>query len=148
MLYEVITLKEQSLGQNMLRTLLSEIKANKTLVLIDTCSSGGFSLGPSRGMDDKAAIDRLSRISGRAVLAASSSEQMALEGYEDHGVFTFALLQGLQQADRNNNGKIEVGELGDYIEETVPALTQKKWGYEQYPVRELHERTFPISRRP
>jgi len=141
-------LKEQSLGQNMLRTLLSEIKANKTLVLIDTCSSGGFSLGPSRGMDDKAAIDRLSRISGRAVLAASSSEQMALEGYEDHGVFTFALLQGLQQADRNNNGKIEVGELGDYIEETVPALTQKKWGYEQYPVRELHERTFPISRRP
>jgi uncharacterized caspase-like protein len=99
-------------------------------------------------VDEKAAIDRLGRITGRAVLAASASTQMALEGHQGHGVFTYALLEGLKAADRNNNGLIEVSELGDFVEETVTKITKERWGYEQFPVRDLKGQSFPISRKP
>jgi len=141
-------LRDQGLNQEALRKLLQMIPAKKTLLLLDTCSSGAFAMGPSRGLDDKMAIDRLSRISGRAMLAASGSEQMALEGEQGHGVFTHALLQGLQKADRNGNGLIEVGELADFIEELVPAITKRRWGYEQFPIKDLKGASFPVGRRP
>jgi hypothetical protein len=141
-------LRDQGLNQEALRKLLQMIPAKKTLLLLDTCSSGAFAMGPSRGLDDKMAIDRLSRISGRAMLAASGSEQMALEGEQGHGVFTHALLQGLQKADRNGNGLIEVGELADFIEELVPAITKRRWGYEQFPIKDLKGASFPVGRKP
>ena len=93
-------------------------------------------------------IDRLGKLSGRAVLAASSSHQMALEGEAGHGVFTHAIIEGLKRADRNNNGMIEVGELADFVEELVPSITQRKWGYEQFPVRRMEGASFPVGRRP
>ena len=60
---------------------------------------------------------------------------MALEGEGGHGVFTFALLEGLRGAgDRNKNGKIEVGELADYIEETMPSHHEAKVALRAAPV--------------
>ena len=141
-------LRAQSLNQEALRALLQKIPARKTLLLLDTCSSGAFAKGPSRGLQEKAAIDRLGKLSGRAVLAASSSEQMALEGEAGHGVFTHAVIEGLKKADRNNNGMIEVGELADFVEELVPSITQRRWGYEQFPVRYVEGASFSVGRRP
>jgi WD40 repeat protein len=141
-------LRDQSLNQEALRGLLQKLPARKTLLLLDTCSSGAFAVASSRGLEEKAAIDRLGKLSGRAVLAASSSHQMALEGEAGHGVFTHAVLEGLKKADRNNNGLIEVGELADFVEELVPSITQRKWGYEQFPVRYVEGASFSVGRRP
>jgi hypothetical protein len=137
-------LLKQSLGQEELRQLLAMIPVRKTLVLLDTCGSGAF---VGRGLEEKAAIDRLARITGRAVLAASSSAQMALEGYEGHGVFTYAVLEGLRKADSGNNGLVEVSELADFVEALVPRITIERWKYEQFPMRDLKGQSFPISRR-
>jgi hypothetical protein len=141
-------LRDQSLDQEALRGLLKQIPARKTLLLLDTCSSGAFAMGPARGIEEKAAIDRLGRLSGRAILAASESSQMALEGEAGHGVFTHALIEGLKKADRNDNNLIEVGELADFIEELVPAITRRKWGYEQFPMRNVTGASFAVGRRP
>lgn len=48
----------------------------------------------------------------------------------------------------NGNNLIEVGELADFIEELVPAITQRKWGYEQFPMRNLSGASFAVGRRP
>lgn len=136
-------LRAQSLDQERLRQLLAQIPARKTLLLLDTCNSGAFT---GRGIDEKSAIDRLSKVTGRAVLAASASEQMALEGYQGHGVFTYALLEGLLKA-AGPDGFVEVSKLADFIEDTVPTITKQRWGYEQFPMRDLKGQTFPIARK-
>jgi hypothetical protein len=58
------------------------------------------------GLEQPAALGRLIVATGRTVLTASTSDKPALEGYHGHGVFTYALLDGLSHADRDNDGMI------------------------------------------
>ncbi len=143
------SLRKNSLNQDKLRDLLAKIPAQKSLILLDTCEAGSLKLASlSRGLDQKTAIDRLMHATGRAVLAATSDTNMALEGYQQHGVFTFALLEGMKKADNNNNQQIEIDELAGFVFELVPKITQKKWGYEQFPMRELQGMSFAIGMKP
>lgn len=141
-------LVSQALSADALRQMLAQISARKVLVLLDTCSSGRFSLVKGREIDDKASLDRLQRVTGRAVIAAAADEKMALEGEERHGVFTYALLRALEgAADRDRDGLVSVSEVGQYIDEQVPAITKRKWGYEQFPMMETRGSVFPLVRR-
>ena len=100
------------------------------------------------GLAAKTAIDKLVRATGRAVISASTDSQVALEGYKGHGIFTYALLQSLKQADvkdGNRDGVTSTGEIANFIQEFVPDVTYKKWGYEQVPQVNLHGRSFPVA---
>jgi uncharacterized caspase-like protein len=99
-------------------------------------------------MGEKDAIDRLSRLTGRAMIAATADDKMAIEGEGGHGAFTFALLEGLRgKADRNGNGTVEVRELADYVEERLPEIT-RKWGYEQFPFSATEGNSFTLVPKP
>ena len=85
------------------------------------------------------------RATGRAVLAASSDSQLAFEGYEGHGYFTYALLKGLRGGAKDRNGEVSVMGLGKFVSDEVPRLTKDR----QFPIfesQELHE--FPIGLAP
>ena len=125
---------------------MSNIKAGKTVILLDTCNSGAFlNDSGTRGFEEKTAMERLVRATGQAVLMASSDTQSAMEGYEGHGVFTYVLLQALSgKADANRDGYTTLGELAAYIEEQVSELSYQKWGYEQVPMKELRKQDFPL----
>lgn len=125
---------------------MSSIKAGKTLIMLDTCNSGAFTNDKAmRGFVEKSALERLVRSTGQAVLTAASEEQSAMEGYNGHGIFTFVLLEALSgNADRDKDGYLTLNELASYIEEQVPELSYKKWGYEQVPMKELRKQDFPI----
>lgn len=126
---------------------LAKIRAGKTIVLFDTCNSGAFLTGGARGISEKTAVDRLKRAMGRATLVASGNDQSAMEGYEGHGVFTWALLEGLSgKADGNQDGYITVSELTSHIENRVPEISYRKWGYEQIPQKELPREDFPLAK--
>lgn len=140
-------LKEQSLNQEMLQDLLKKITANKVLLLLDTCSSGSAIGRDPLMATDKGAIDRLSKLTGRATLAATAADQMALEGYKNHGVFTYAILEGLEKAF-DAQGYIQITALADYVEKRVPEITLERWHYEEFPMKELKGQTFPIARKP
>lgn len=143
------TLRNASLDEALLQKLLAGISAKKTLVLLDTCSAGSFGEPRGRALGDKFAIDRFSRITGRAIIAATADGQMALEGEGGHGAFTYVLLNGLQGlADGNRDGHIDLYELGQYIGEQLPALTQRKWHYEQTPFIEMQGLSFPLVNQP
>ncbi|SMF96893.1 WD domain-containing protein, G-beta repeat-containing protein [Methylomagnum ishizawai] len=142
-------LRSASLDETLLQKLLAGISAKKTLVLLDTCSAGSFGEPRGRALGDKFAIDRFSRITGRAIIAATADGQMALEGEGGHGAFTYVLLNGLQGlADGNRDGRIDLYELGQYIGEQLPALTLRKWKYEQTPFIEMQGLSFPLVNQP
>jgi len=77
------------------------------------------------------------RQSGRAVLAASSARQEALEGYKKHGLFTWVLLQAVAESDKrfgNGNELVDIGELNSYLSEEVPKLSKQVFGRAQVPM--------------
>ena len=139
------SVKQHALSNGFLLDGLSNIAAQKTLVLLDTCNSGSFSDIRTRGVEEKTAVSRLVRATGRATIMASSKTQVALEGYQDHGVFTWTLLEALSGKGYGDDNQITVNELADYIEETLPELTYRKFGYEQIPQRSLQGMNFPLG---
>ena len=135
----------RSFNQARIERNLKRIKASRTLVVLDTCSSGA--MAGRAGPEDKAAIAQLMRATGHAVLAAASSEQMALEqGEAGHGVFTYALLQGIAgSADANRDGIVDIDEIAGHLLKTVPEITKRRWGFEQQPMRRTAGTPFPVT---
>jgi WD40 repeat protein len=145
---------QKSLNREAIQTLLKQITTNKTVLILDTCDAGSFlptGFNPqreSRGEPEKAAIERLGLMSGRAVLAASNSKEMALEGVQNHGVFTYVLLQGLKDASSNDDGDILISRLAEFVQARVPKLTEERWHYRQTPLSWMEGEPFPIARKP
>lgn len=143
-----------SLSHDFLQQRLTEVSARKTVMIIDACESGSLAAarnpfgnrGKSRGdLEVKTALDRLMRATGSVVFASAGEQQMALEGYEGHGVFTYALLAALGgKADYDSDGQVSTTELSSYLNQAVPALTKRLWGYEQIPMHSQQGQPFPL----
>ncbi len=139
------SVRTSGVGQDDFTLALSRIQALKSITLIDTCNSGSFAEAlASRGVLQKTAIDKLSRATGRATLVASSKDQVALEGYEGHGVFTYTMMEALN-GKGYKGGKITIKNLASYIEDVLPERTYQKWGYEQVPQSHITGTDFPIG---
>jgi WD40 repeat protein len=139
---------KQGVSMDDFKGYLSNVNALKSIILLDTCNSGSFTEAlASRGMVEKTAINKLSRAIGRATIVASSKSQVALEGYEGHGAFTWTMLDGLKGKAADNSGKITINGLATYVEENLPQITFKKWGFEQIPQKNLQGMDFPIGLR-
>jgi uncharacterized caspase-like protein len=99
-------------------------------------------------MDEYTAAAKLTRATGRATIVAATANQQALEGYKGHGVFTYALLQALSQADTtvgNQDGYTGLFELATYINAHVPEIARQEFGFQQYPQIQLRGADFLLS---
>ncbi|MGD2029826.1 MAG: caspase family protein, partial [Desulfobacterales bacterium] len=144
------SIRNDAINQDHFQRWLSRIKARKSLVLMDTCNSGSFTKAQfvQRGITEKTAIDKLTRATGRATIVASKEDQPALEGFKGHGIFTYVLLSGLKEADTRNGNRdrlTSIHEMAAYIDEHVPEITFKAFGYEQIPQMNMMGRDFPIA---
>ncbi len=142
------SLEKQCLSQDRIQKLLMKVMALKKFIILDTCQAGSLTKIGFRSLRDKTAIDRLMKKTGCATLAACSISQFAIEGYKDHGVFTYFLIEGMKgKADQagNRNGAVSVNELAEYVSEMVPEVTYALWKYEMVPQLNLHGHSFPIS---
>ena len=134
------------LSHNDFKQALSTIQAIKSLIIMDTCNSGSFAEAlASRGILQKTAINKLTRATGRATIVASSKDQVALEGYNGHGVFTYTLIEALGGEGYGKDDQITIKELAAYIEDILPDRTYQKWGYEQIPQSSITGNDFPIG---
>ncbi len=104
-----------------------KIKAKKAVVLLDTCESGALTNGYAHNRLDapasEAGVGRLHEATGRPVLTAAAAGKPAFEGYQGHGVFTWALIDALHHGDTNGNGAIELSELVAHVQDEVPKIS-------------------------
>lgn len=137
----------KSLKREAIQDLLKQTRANKSILILDTCAAGAYLDDPRTKTRERAAIERVAANSGHTVLAASNSKEMATEGYQNHGVFTYVLLQGLEKAQSNENGEILIDSLGTYVRNEVAGIVSKKWGLMQRPLISYVGEPFPIVRK-
>ena len=145
-------LKQTALSQDDLKALIANVPATKKLVLIDTCNAG--KLGEAiqvamltRGMNEDTALKILSRAVGSTILSASNSVQEALEGYKNHGLFTWVVAEGLKgAADSDKDGYVKTHELVNYVDSQVPELAEQVFKHKQYPTTTLSGQGFPVVR--
>ncbi len=133
-----------------LKTLCTSIKAQKQLIVLDACQSGGaVESFASRGATEERAIIQLARSAGTVLLASTGTQQYATEFSSlSHGVFTYAILEGLSGAADGGDpkdGKITVKELEAYLNDKVPQLTKQYRGTAQYPNSYARGQDFPLS---
>jgi WD40 repeat protein len=139
-------LESQAISAKNLSGLLANIHVPKKLVILDTCDAGAtLSAG---GLDAKDAATILGRDYGFTVLAATTSNQEALEGgYKGNGLFTYVVADGLagKAADRES-GIVSSFLLADYVNDNVPTLAQTVLHRSQQPTAEKSGQTFPITK--
>jgi hypothetical protein len=140
---------EKGISQEMFQSWFSKIAASKSILLFDSCESGSLTADrlAMRGLEQAAAVERLTRAMGRTVLSAATESTPALEGYAGHGVFTYAVLDALARGDANNDGFIDMTELAGYVDAIVPDLSHKAFGFRQVPQMKLVGSNFPFARR-
>ena len=140
-------LNSLAISANELKNLCASIKAQKQVVIFDACQSGGaVEALAMRGAAEEKAVMQLSRSAGVVVLAATGTEQYATEFQElKHGVFTYALIEGLNSCTGSKDGKITIKELEAYVNDMVPELTKKYKGTAQYPNSSSRGMDFPLG---
>jgi hypothetical protein len=102
----------------------TRIKARRTMILLDTCHSGGAMAAPKEratGLADFApsrqVLDRIRQGVGRAILTSSQEEQFSYEGAPfQNGYFTHFLLEALHL----NNGMNTIQQDYDYVKDQLP----------------------------
>lgn len=144
-------LAAKGISAETLKELSMRVAAQKQLLILDACYSGGaIEAFKGRGSPEQEdAMAQLARSTGVLLLAATSAQQIATEFDSlGHGLFTYALLQGLSgEAARSSSGagKITVLQLVAYLNDKVPELTKKYRGRAQYPNAFVSGQDFPLG---
>lgn len=102
---------------------LRDTRARQILFLSDACHAGAF--GSTKLASQQALAGSLRDSAGVMFFASSSAEELSIEDPAwGHGAFCKAVLDGLAGAsDSDENGKITIQELRDYVCREVPAMT-------------------------
>ncbi|MEW6740098.1 MAG: caspase family protein [Nitrospirota bacterium] len=136
--------KTKGISSDELSGLIKNIKAQKILLLIDSCKSGAVLIA-FRGFEDRKALSQLSRATGVHIVAASTKDQFAAEVKElGHGVFTYILLEGLKGKASGGTETVTVRKLMGYVEERLPDITKKYKQEAQFPVVDSRGMDFPL----
>lgn len=141
-------LRAAGLSSAELKSILESMNADRTLLLLDTCHSG-TAVSPLKDYRGLKSLRLLARSVGTHILAATDRNQYAIElARLGHGVFTYALLEGLGgKADTAPaDGVVSASEIIRFVERKVPLLAEQYTEYAQYPTAYSRGVDFPLSR--
>lgn len=142
------SLRSQGLSSAELKRAIESMSADRTLLLLDTCHSGS-AVSPLKDYRGMKSLRLLARSVGTHILAATDRDQYAIELAKlGHGIFTYALLEGLRgKADSSPaDGTVSASEIIRYVEEKVPMLAAKYTDYAQYPTGYSRGKDFAVSK--
>jgi uncharacterized caspase-like protein len=127
------------------------IAAERVVAFVDTCHSAGATEGVKGvrvGDQFNRYFDELAKARpGRVVFTSSEGYEVSREDAKwggGHGVFTWALLDGLKgKADADGDGIVTLGEILDYVDLAV----RRETANEQHPARAgaQYDRRLPLG---
>lgn len=145
---KVVDMEKTALPMSELKRYLdTQVIAERVFVMIDTCHSAGVNqktrslvtgrqlsqAGDENNISNFYLTKQLFKEKGRSILTSSDVNEVSRESakWGNHGVFTWALLEGLKgKADLNGDRLITTGELFQFTRESV----QKATNFEQNPI--------------
>lgn len=112
--------KPTSLTDAELQSIWGELKAERRVLVVDACHAAGMVSGRLKELVDATTVKFL----------AAAADQRSIPSDEfQHGVFTYALLNGLRGAadleTGDRDGKVTDKELAAFLERQVPLLARK-----------------------
>ncbi len=132
--YDGTVSDKSMIGSNEIVEASKKIKSLSQLFIFDTCHAGGVDYIVSGLYDARMSV--LAKKMGLHIYASANSKQEAMDGYRGNGLFTHVLLNGLSnnnKADKNNDGRVSLVELGEYSKQTTTEIS-KKIGHTQTPL--------------
>lgn len=130
------------IGQDTWLGWLGEIRAQKSVLIFDTCESSSAT-GITRGTTEReTAVDRLRYATGRSIITAAT--QAAFEGIDDHGILTYALLDAFSGNGDDAPKEVDLYTLAAHVDSLVPELSMSKFGERQRPHNKI-EGNFPLG---
>lgn len=129
------TINQNSMiSSNEIVEMSKKLKSLSQLFIFDTCHAGGVDTIISGLYDARMSV--LAKKMGLHIYASANSLQQALDGYQGNGLFTYTLLDGLnnkKEADKNMDNAISIVELGAYSKQTTSEIS-KRLGHQQTPL--------------
>ena len=140
------TLRTTSIAASLVNDFMRRTRSRSQVLLLDCCYSGAFAKGmlakSESAVGSSIGTNEYFQGRGRVVLTASDSMQYAFE--EDdlveegavNSIFTSAIVDGIKswKADRDNNNRISITELYDYVDgyiyERTPNQRPSIWSFE------------------
>ena len=122
------------ISSNEIVEMSKKIKSLSQLFIFDTCHAGGVDTIVSGLYDARMSV--LAKKMGLHIYASASDKQSAMDGYKGNGLFTYTLLNGLnnnKEADKNKDGKVSIVGLGEYSKKMTTNIS-KEIGHSQTPL--------------
>ena len=134
------------ISSNEIVEMSKRIKSLSQLFIFDTCHAGGVDTIVSGLYDARMSV--LAKKMGLHIYASASDKQTSMDGYKGNGLFTYTLLDGLNNnrgADRNGDGRVTVVGLGGYARERTTNLS-REIGHSQTPLIINFGKDYPVYR--
>lgn len=122
------------ISSNEIVEMSKKIKSLSQLFIFDTCHAGGLDYIVSGLYDARMSV--LAKKMGLHIYASASSLQESIDGYKGNGLFTYSLLEGLNnnaKVDKNGDNLVSLFELGDYVKQSTFEYS-KSIGHLQTPI--------------
>lgn len=121
-------LGNSTLAWTSMESVLRQLRVRHLLVFLDACQAGS-AVGRSLGAD-KVASSLSDQVNTMFFCSSRGNEDSVELPKQRHGAFTAALLDGLRprgaraQADANDDGRITLGEMREYLPARVKSITK------------------------
>jgi hypothetical protein len=139
-------IETHGIGQAKLQAWMAKIPAQKRLMILDACeSSAGAMRTRSIDRERETVMAQLEHATGDITISAAPEGKAAYEGYKDHGLLTYALLEALHRPAGVGQEPVSVFGLGAHISRQVPALSQRTFGVRQVPRFTPTGEDFPLG---
>ncbi|MBW4718587.1 caspase, EACC1-associated type [Saccharothrix obliqua] len=152
-------LQATAVSAEFVRTLMNRTVAGTVVLLLDCCYAGAFGNGMTAKAGGEVPLDSQLGGSGRVIITASRAIEYAFEGFdladrsgdERLSLFTAALVEGLAtgDADRGQDGLVDVDELYDYVRERIARRTRDqtptKWVLDAQGAIHIARRGKPVA---
>ncbi|MEH2112031.1 caspase family protein [Nostoc sp.] len=139
---------------------LRQIKAERLLVVIDSCHAAGMATSKEADLEleeefedfirvapSKSLIDDFKQGKGRVIFTSSEGEQQSWIKDESSSIYTYHFLEALQGAgNQPGDTEVRVSNLMNYLGKTVPESARKLFNAEQIPHFDMDAGDFVIAK--